>query len=327
MLAVVLAPVLALLGCTATAERPGPGERPAAGGDPAGCGPVAFRDVRGRAPSYLPRRLDRFPNDHALCAGLWVRADRSFVPQSLAVRGGTAFVGGYDGGGPRGTLLCRVVKVDLRSGRAVGQAAPISGSVGGRPEVNCRHGGGLALTPEGLWLAEGQRLWLLDPADLGVRRVWGLADPLRGSFAVVDRRGRIGLGEFRFARVGRMVWFDPAALVAGAAVDLTPADAVGRRRVPPMTQGAVVADLGPGPAGLWFVTSNTRCGVLEGPRGRRLGFLPGAEGTVLRDGDLWTVSESGSRPYQEQGGRPVVPMLARFDLSDVEGWAPAECAP
>lgn len=249
------------------------------------------------------------------------------MPQSLAVDGGTAWVSGYDGGGPRGTLLCRVVRLDLGSGRLLGQTAPISGSVGGRPAVNCRHGGGLALTEEGLWLAEGQRLWLLDPGTLDVLRVWSLADPLRGSFAVVNGQGRLGLGEFKFERVGRLDWFDPAALVGGAAVDLTPADARRHIRVPPMAQGAVWADLGPGPEGIWFVTSNTRCGVLVGPRGTRLGFLPGAEGTVLRGGSLWTVSESGARPYQERGGRPVVPQLARFELDGVSGWHRATCTP
>jgi hypothetical protein len=283
--------------------------------------------VRGRAPSYTRDELDRFPNDHALCQGWWVRADASFVPQSLVVGKRTAWVSGYDGGGPRGTLLCRVVRVDLRTGWVVDEVGPVSGSVGGRPEVNCRHGGGLARTDEGVWLAEGQRLWLLDPETLDVVRVWGLADPLRGSFAVVDGQGRLGLGEFKFERVGRLDWFDPGALVAGAAVDLTPEDAQRHVRVPPMAQGAVWADLGPGPAGVWFVTSNTRCGVLVGPRGRRLAFLPGAEGAVLRGGSLWTVSESGSRPYQEAGDRPVVPMLARFTLEDVDAWETAGCTP
>jgi len=317
-----------MVACTATAERPGPGP----GDDqrtrsaPDGCGPPAFREVRGRTPSYLPRKLDRFANDHALCAGLWVRADQAFVPQSLAIEGDTAWVSGYDGGGPRGTLLCRVVRLDLRSGRVLGQAAPISGSVGGRPEVNCRHGGGLVHTSDGLWLAEGQRLWRLDPETLGVQRVWGLADPLRGSFAVVDDAGLIGLGEFKFERRGRLDWFDPDELVSGAAVDLTAADAVRRQRgVPPMAQGAFWADLGAGPPGVWFVTSNTRCGVLVGPGRARRAFLPGAEGTAWRNGDLWTVSESTSRPYYEKGGRPVVPMVARFDVSGFNKWVRPQC--
>ena len=321
-----------MVACTATAERPGPGPGPSddrktrSASD--GCGPPGFREVRGRAPSYVPRKLDRFPNDHALCAGLWVRAGQTFVPQSLAIEGDTAWVSGYDGGGPRGTLLCRVLRLDLRSGRVLDQAAPISGSVGGRPDVNCRHGGGLALTASGLWLAEGQRLWRLDPETLEVLRVWGLADPLRGSFALVDDSGLIGLGEFKFERRGRLDWFDPDALVSGAAVDLTAADAVrSQRGVPPMAQGAFWADLGPGPAGVWFVTSNTRCGVLVGPRGARRAFLPGAEGSAWRNGDLWTVSESTARTYYEKGGRPVVPMVARFDVSGFADWARPECTP
>jgi hypothetical protein len=319
--------VLALLGCTASGE-PTRGQRPPGSTTPDGCGPPAFEEVRGRAPSYVPRRLDRFPNDHAMCAGVWVRADRKFVPQSLAVRGDTAWVGGYDGGGPRGTLLCRIARVDLRSGRVLDHVGPISGRVGARPEVNCRHGGGLAITPSGLWLAEGQRLWRLDPETLEVLRVWGLADPLRGSFAVTDDVGMLGLGEFKFARRGRLDWFDPDALVAGAAVDLTPADAVRHQRgVPPMAQGAFWADLGAGPPGVWFVTSNTRCGVLVGPGGARRAYLPGAEGTAWRKGDLWTVSESASRPYQDKGGRPVVPMLARFDMSGFARWARPDCTP
>jgi hypothetical protein len=319
---------LTLLGCTASGEPPGTSEGPGAA-PPEGCGPPTFGDVRGRAPSYVPKRLDRFPNDHAMCAGWWVRADQRFVPQSLAIRGDTAWVGGYDGGGPRGTLLCRVVRVDLRSGRVVDQAAPISGRVGVRPEVNCRHGGGLAITPSGLWLAEGQRLWRLDPDTLHVQRVWGLADPLRGSFAVVDDAGRIGLGEFRFERRGRLDWFDPDTLVAGTAVDLTPEQALRRRRgvVPPMAQGGFWGDLGPGPAGVWFVTSNTRCGVLVGPNGARRAYLPGAEGTAWRDGDLWTVSESTTLPYYTKGGRPVVPTMARFDVSGFADWSRSTCRP
>ena len=93
--------------------------------------------------------------------------------------------------------------------------------------------------------------------------------------------------------------------------------------------GAVWGDLGPGPAGVWFATSHTRCGVLVGPRGARRGFLPGAEGIDLVGGrSLWALSESATRPYQQQGGRPVVPMLGRFDVrGGINDWARPACRP
>ncbi len=49
----------------------------------------------------------------------------------------------------------------------------------------CRHGGGIALSTHGLWLAGAGRLWLLDPALLGtgdeVLRIWVVDDSIRAS--------------------------------------------------------------------------------------------------------------------------------------------------
>lgn len=283
--------------------------------------------MRGRTPSHLEAPLDRFPNDHALCDGIWVNArDQDYVPQSLTLRGRTAWVGGYDDG-PVGTRTCRVLRIDLDTGRVLNEAAPITGRVGARPEIDCRHGGGLAVTGVGLWLAESDRLWLLDPESLAVQRVWAIERPVRGSFAVGAPNGRIGLGEFRFERRGHFYWFDPIDLVAGDDIELSPADSVGSRMIPARAQGGVVADLGAGPARLWVVSSTTTCGVLVGPGGRRIGFLPGAEGTGARGSRLWTVTESSSRPYQAKGGRPVVPTLAQFDISGAGRWQEAACSP
>ena len=62
------------------------------------------------------------------------------------------------------------------------------------------------------------------------------------------------------------------------------------------------------------------------PGGRRIPFLPGAEGLGFDDdGRLWVVSESGSRPYQRMGGRPDVPTLSRFDLSRLVRNVEADC--
>jgi hypothetical protein len=328
----LVALVALLLTCLACSSDADEGDEAAgAGGDqgPAleGCGPLEFGEVRGRTPAYLEPPLDRFPNDHALCDGLWVNADEGdFVPQSLTMRDRTAWVGGYDDG-PVGMRTCRVLRIDLGTGRVLTEAAPIVGSVGARPEIDCRHGGGLAVTDVGLWLAESDRLWLLDPESLSVQRVWAIERPVRGSFAVTAPNGRIGLGEFRFERRAHFYWFDPVDLVSGGDIVLSPEDSVGTRMIPARAQGGVVADLGPGPAKLWIVTSNTTCGVLAGPGGRRIGFLPGAEGTKARGNRLWTVTESSSRPYQEKGGRPVVPTLAQFDISEAGRWQDATCSP
>lgn len=193
----------------------------------------------------------------------------------------------------------------------------------------CRHGGGLLLDRHGLWLVETDRLWLLDPQTLLVRRAWALEEPLRGSFAVHDDAGRLGLGGFRRSGPAQLFWFDTARVLAPGVLDLTEAGAVHQQRVPPRAQGAVWGDLGPGPAGVWFSTSTTYCGMLVGPGGARRAFLPGAEGLDRTDRrTLWALSESATRPYQLAGGRPVVPMLARFDVdSGVGGWALPRCIP
>ena len=94
---------------------------------------------------------------------------------------------------------------------------------------------------------------------------------------------------------------------------------------PSRAQGAVLADLdGRGP-GVWFVRSNSACGVLVGPRGQRRGFIPGAESMSLdRRGRLWVASESGSRLYQRDD-RPMTPQLARFDTSGIRDWSRPAC--
>ena len=55
--------------------------------------------------------------------------------------------------------------------------------------------------------------------------------------------------------------------------------------------------------------------------------MPGAEGMALTGPDqLWVVSESGSRLYQGKG-RPMTPMLARFDTSHIQRWLEPSCSP
>lgn len=310
---------LALLGCGPTSD---PAPRPLDA-----CGPVSAGEVVGQRPAHARGPLASFPNDHAACAALWLPgADAGFVPQGVAVADGIGWVSGFDGRQPPGRRLCRVLRVDLRSGALLDQVEAVTGSVGGRPAISCRHGGGLLLDSHGLWLAETPRLWLLDPDDLSVRRVWALDQPVQGSFAVHDDSGRIGLGRFRAHRPARLDWFDTEEVLATGQLELSTDDVVESVPAPRSAQGAVWASLGSGSPGVWFTTSHTRCGVLVGPGGVRRGFLPGAEGlTAGDDGRLWALSESGALPYQELGGRPLVPMLVRFDTDDFGDWRGPDC--
>lgn len=315
---------IALAGCDVGASPSG--QRPPTN-HLSGCGPVRPVDEVGARPSYARGPLARFPNDHAACAGVWLPgATESFVPQGIAVDGRVAWVSGFDGSRPAGERLCRLLRVDLRTGQRLGGVDRVTGSVGAGPAVTCRHGGGLAITAEGLWLAEKVRLWLLDPETLSVLRAWRLQAPVAGSFAVTDGDDLLGLGAFRSAHSGHLAWFDPEQLVAGADVVLDSRQAVRSGRVPRGAQGAVWADLGQRGPGLWFTTSNTRCGTLVGAGGTRRAFVPGAEGLALAaDGDLWAVSESGTRPYQELGGRPLIPMLLRFETNGFDSWQRPDC--
>ena len=179
----------------------------------------------------------------------------------------------------------------------------------------------------GVWLAETQRLWLLDPETLELERGWALAEPVRGSFAVFGKDGELGLGRFRAENPARLWWFDVDALLASSSYELDEGDAVDAVRIPPDTQGALWAELGGVGPGLWLARSNTTCGVLVGPDGRSRSFVPGAEGMALTGPDqLWVVSESGSRLYQEKG-RPMTPHLVRFDTSRIKEWTTSGCSP
>ena len=317
--------MLALLaaGCTAE-EGPLDGDRNAE--PPPGCGPPAYAEVRGRAPSYGPEELGRFDNDRYMCAGVWAPgADRALVPQGMAVSGTTAYVAGFDGRKPARQRYCSIERVDLRTGKLLARTDPVRGSVGGAPPIICRHGGGLVVDEHGVWLAETVRLWLLDPTTLEVLRGWALEAPVRGSFAVHDPDGRLGLGRFSKRTHGQVDWFPPEVLLAPGKVLVTLDDATSSDRAPGRSQGAVFASLDGRRAGLWFVRSHSACGVLVGPKGQRRGFIPGGESMSLdADGRLWVASESGSRLYQRDK-RPMTPQVVRFDTTHVDDWARPTC--
>ena len=327
--------VLLLAGCSVLARE----EAPGAGGR---CSGVRLSEVRGDEPSYVDHELDRFPADRAVCRALWLPgADQWFVPQGVALQGRTAWVSGYRWREGYGKRYCRVMQVDLRDGRLLVDEPRLEWQRPDGSTALCRHGGGLALTEHGLWVATSQRLWLLDPARVGrqdaVIRVWHVAGPVSGGLLVTGRAGRLGLGDFRKRGSGPLHWFDAESLVApgvrtlegrarGAAeTGPTVASAVRVSGVPRYAQGGAVDPRG-GPRAPYLVSSLSTCGILHTPDGREVGFAPGAEGiTFDRDGRLWAVLESGSRPYQQQG-RPLVPMLVRVELHRLLAGDDADCA-
>ena len=328
-MSVVVALVVLATSCTSgTGGSPHEGYDAGKADASKGCGPISYDDVRGRPPSYLDQDvLDRFPNDHAVCAGVWLRTGRGFIPQGVTVAGGTAWVSGFNGAAPVHYRYCIIQRVDVRTGKVLDRLDPVAGQVGHRDPLKCRHGGGLVRDEHGLWLVETTRLWLIDPETLDVDRVWALAPPLRGSFALVDGAGRLGVGRWYPHRRAQVDWFETGTLLGSSVLDVTQDMASGSTSAPPATQGAVWGSFGGQKAAAWFAQSVTRCGILVGPEGtHRRAFVPGAEGMdLVGDDSLWVVSESGTRHYQELGGRPVVPMLMRLDVSDLASWRRPDC--
>jgi hypothetical protein len=244
------------------------------------------------------------------------------------------------------------MRVDLRTGALLAYMPRISGSVAGRPEAYCHHGGGLARTPDGLWVLKTKRLWLLDPHLVKTGRdpvvkVWFIEKPLRGS-VLVTAGEELGVGEFREDRHGDIHWFRYEDIEAPGVTTLVrhgarrTARQVPARRVipaPRYLQGAatVPAHSAAGnstASGTWFVSSNTRCGVLHRPKrqprrlwsrlrrdrhrpsGRRLG------GDGSRCARLptprWPPDGAASRTFR---WKPVVPWGRRF-LQLVSGAEP-----
>jgi hypothetical protein len=299
------------------------------------CTGVTLGDVRGPQPDYVRGELDPFPGSDAVCRALWLpRADRWFVPQGVALDGRTAWVSGYRWRAGYGNRPCRLLHVDLRTGRLLGDQPRLDGAVPDGPPVFCHHGGGLAMDEHGLWVAETRRLWLVDPARVGhpdaVRRVWRLDRPVSGGLLVTGREGRFGLGDFSLTRDSGMHWFRFADLLAPGVTTLG-AEPAGPSRVPALRRtvapryaqgGAVDPD---GPRAAYLTTSLSTCGLLLTPDGRALALGPGAEGIAFDGhGGLWAVLESGARSYQEQG-RPLVPMLVRYDVDQLLAGPEATC--
>ena len=128
---------------------------------------------------------------------------------------------------------------------------------------------------------------------------------------------RLGLVPFQKRGVPHIYWFSFKRLLRPGVLDLAvrrdgrhQLGAVARSRIPRLVQGATLDAAGR----LHLSRSNLHCGELVAPDGRRLAFVPGAEGIAFSaDGKrLWAVSESGSRPYASPR-RPFTPAVMSFE--------------
>ena len=321
LLLALLALALVATGCTGSGDDriPTSTDRPHGR---AGCHGVTYDQVRGAKLDYGPKELPSWPGSNTLCAAYWLAgANHRLTPQGLALDGDTVWVSGFRFDAEVGDRQCVLLQVSQRTGKRITGVTPIEGAVGTRQPTYCRHGGGLAITDDGLWVLETMRLWLLDPDLVGtgqdpVKRVWSIVKPLRGS-SLVDADGQLGIGSFNFdGSRGDVDWFRVDDLMQPGVIELVPgtpgSGQVGvdhRTRGIRWLQGGTQTD-----RGLYLTQSNTRCGILRLPSGRRVAVAPGTEDLEFDSrGDLWTVAEAGAKIYQREGGRLLIPNLARYD--------------
>jgi len=329
LLALLIAVAMLTAGCGDTpgtpAARATP-DRPSTTATGARCDGVSFRDVLGRPPAYGARELRRFPARQHACRAMWLpHLERWFVPQSLALDGETAWVSGYTWHQDVADRACRLLRVRLDTGTVLADQGRLVGAPGDRKPTFCRHGGGLVQDEHGLWIAEKERLWLVDPARVGTRRqsalrVWGIRKPIFGSTAVL-RGDRIGLVHFRTTPRSRITWFRIEDLLAPGVLDLegvrrdpTQVAPVATARVPGSAQGLAYR---PGHDGLLVSAYRRGCGVVISSDGTTIDVMPGIEDfEFTRDNRLWVLSESSSRVYQRKVG-PLTPMLTEYDADKV----------
>lgn len=308
-------------------------ERAAAKRKTVRCRGIDRRRVQGDEPTYTRKTLARFPNHKRLCHGIWLpRPRRHLVPQGLAISGRSAWISGFRYRKGYGQRPCRLVRVDLVTGKRLASHRAIYGQVGERPRTYCRHGGGIIQRGRWLWLVEKNKLWLVDSTQRGnvldATRVWRLQAPVRGS-AIVARGDRVGMVPFEKRGVARIYWFSFKRLMKPGVLDLARRHD-GRRqlgpivstRIPRLVQGATMDASGR----LYLSRSNLACGELVTPRGRRVAFIPGAEGVQFASGGkrLWAVSESGARPYAISR-KPFTPAVASFEWPRLLRGEPAAC--
>jgi hypothetical protein len=266
----------------------------------------AAAQIGGAAPTYTDRKLSDVPNAAAMTARLWIPGlDEGFVPQGVAMVGTDLFVSSYrsvdskQGRGP-----CRLYRIDPASGALRGTLAL---------PASCGHAGGLARGPSGrLFVADTRAVFevVLDAAAVGeVVRTITLTGVVRGSFAA-GTKDALWLGTYAKDGEPRLFKFSFAALkdVLGEA------DAAQSLLLPKEAQGGAFDASGR----LWITRSGSRFGELmqldtiTGAVKVRYAMPAGIEDLSFdADGQLWSLSEAGSRRWL--GWETFFPVIFRID--------------
>ena len=291
-------------------------------------------DVRGVDPTYTNKSLADFRNHKRQCSGLWLPPPRRYlVPQGIAVWRNTAWVSGFRYSKGYGERPCQLRRVDLITGKQLEFHSAIYGRVGERPRTYCRHGGGI--------LHRGPTCGSSRSASSG----WS-SPPARARCST-----HAGCGGSRLRHEGRrswprtsgsawcrswssgpayIHWYPFKRLLRSGVLDLGVArkgrkqiGAVARTRVPTYVQGATLSPAG----GLYLARSSLACGELVMPDGRRLGFVPGAEGIQFgaQLKRLYAVSESGARPYVKSR-KPLTAGVNSFEWPGLARGRRSDCA-
>lgn len=265
----------------------------------------------GAPPAYTVRQATLVPNAQAITQRIWIPGiDDGFVPQGMLFLDGKLFISSYrsvDRDQNRGP--CRLFALNANSGEVLGHL--------NLPNA-CGHAGGLA---EGRFghaiVADTRAIFEIELARgegtmIGrVVRTVRLAGAVKGSFAASTADG-LWLGGYERADGARLFKFSWSVLDKPQISD---ADAISAVPLPAFAQGAAFD-----PAGrLWIMRSGSEFGELvridqaSGAVEARFKMPAGAEGISFEtDGMLWTLSEAGSRRWNNWSA--FYPLAFRFDI-------------
>ena len=260
------------------------------------------QEPRGTRPTYLQSITATVPNGAALSDHIFTPSlDEGWVPQGLTYAEGHLLVSSYlpTPDLKANTGPCRVFRIEAATGKAAGHFD--------LPVGTCTHSGGMGYMGNGrLFLADTRQVFLIDlPKALATGKAEGamkgvkITGLLRGSYATFDGKD---------AWIGTRTKESPKALMFrldGKLFDDHDGQTVQEDRaaesipVPLEAQGAAFARDGT----LWVSASSGKFGKLyrldrKGAVQKEYEMVAGLEDLTVDDkGQLWGLSESGTRKY------------------------------